>query len=74
MAPLLIFLVAVFVLPIGAFLARAVQEADVPPVLPRTLVALRGWDGAAVPGDAAFAALVEDLRAARAADQASGAR
>ena len=40
MAPLLIFLVAVFVLPIGAFLARAVQEADVPPVLPRTVAAL----------------------------------
>jgi putative spermidine/putrescine transport system permease protein len=72
-APLLIFLLAVFVLPIGAFLTRAVQEADVPPVLPRTVAALHGWDGAAAPGDAAFAALVEDLRAARAADQASGA-
>jgi len=72
-APLLIFLVAVFVLPIGAFLARAVQEADVPPVLPRTVAALSGWDGAAAPGDAAFAALVEDLRAARARDQETGA-
>ena len=73
MAPLLIFLLAVFVLPIGAFLLRAVQEADVPPVLPRTIVALRGWDGAAAPGDAAFAALAEDLRAARARDQDTGA-
>jgi putative spermidine/putrescine transport system permease protein len=72
-APLLIFLLAVFVLPIGTFLARAVQEADVPPVLPRTVAALSAWDGAAVPGDAAFAALAEDLREARQRDQDTGA-
>jgi putative spermidine/putrescine transport system permease protein len=33
--------------------------------LPRTLAALRDWDGRAVPDDAAFAALAQDLRAAR---------
>jgi putative spermidine/putrescine transport system permease protein len=72
-APLLIFLLAVFVLPIGTFLARAVQESDVPPVLPRTVAALSSWDGAALPGDAAFAALAEDLREARQRDQETGA-
>ncbi|MBO1073034.1 ABC transporter permease [Roseomonas marmotae] len=72
MAPLLIFLLAVFVLPIGTFLLRAVQEADVPPVLPRTIAALSGWDGGGMPDDAAFAALVQDLREARARDQESG--
>lgn len=72
MAPLLLFLLLVFVLPIGAFLLRAVQESDVPPVLPRTVAALSDWDGAAVPGEPAFAALVEDLREARARDQQSG--
>lgn len=71
-APLLLFLLAVFVLPIGAFLMRAVQEADVAPVLPQTVAALRGWDGQATPGEPAFAALVADLRAARARDQAAG--
>lgn len=72
MAPLLLFLLLVFVLPIGAFLTRAVQEADVPPVLPRTIAALEGWDGAATPGEPAFAALVEDLREARRRDQETG--
>ncbi|MBC9178628.1 ABC transporter permease [Pseudoroseomonas ludipueritiae] len=72
MAPLLIFLLAVFVLPIGTFLARAVQESDVPPVLPRTVAALSSWDGAGLPGDAAFAALVDDLREARQRDQETG--
>jgi putative spermidine/putrescine transport system permease protein len=72
-APLLLFLLAVFVLPIGTFLARAVQESDVPPVLPRTVAALSSWDGAATPGDAAFAALAEDLREARQRDQETGA-
>ena len=73
MAPLLLFLLAVFVLPIGAFLTRAVQESDVPPVLPRTIAALSGWDGAAAPPEPAFAALVEDLREARRRDQETGA-
>jgi putative spermidine/putrescine transport system permease protein len=72
-APLLLFLLAVFVAPIGAFLLRAVQERDVAPVLPRTVAALSGWDGAALPGDAAFAALAEDLREARARDQETSA-
>lgn len=71
-APLLIFLLGVFLLPIGAFLWRAVAETDVAPVLPRTLAALRDWDGRELPGDAAFEALAADLRAARAADQAGG--
>ncbi|APT56532.1 ABC transporter permease [Roseomonas gilardii] len=71
-APLLLFLLGVFLLPIGAFLWRAVAETDVAPALPRTLVALRDWDGRDLPGEAAFEALAADLRAARAADQAAG--
>ncbi|MFZ6761788.1 MULTISPECIES: ABC transporter permease [Acetobacterales] len=71
-APLLLFLLAVFILPIGAFLLRAVQESDVAPVLPRTVSALAGWDGAGLPGDDAFAAVIEDLREARERDRAAG--
>ncbi|MFC3126596.1 ABC transporter permease [Pseudoroseomonas globiformis] len=71
-APLLLFLLLVFVLPIGAFLLRAVQEGEVAPVLPRTVAALAEWDGRAVPDDAAFAALAADLREARARDQQAG--
>jgi putative spermidine/putrescine transport system permease protein len=71
-APLLLFLLAAFVAPIGVFLARAVVEDEVAPILPRTLAALRGWDGAGAPGDGAFAALAEDLREARRRDQERG--
>jgi putative spermidine/putrescine transport system permease protein len=72
-APLLLFLLGSFVLPIGAFLWRSVEEVEVPAVLPRTLAALGDWDGAAPPGDAAFAALVADLQEARQRDQETGA-
>nr|WP_305123391.1 ABC transporter permease [Roseomonas sp. GC11] len=72
-APLLLFLLAVFVLPIGAFLLRGVEERDVAPVLPRSTAALAAWNGAGLPDEAAFAALIEDLREARARDQESGA-
>ena len=72
-APLLLFLLLTFVAPIGAFLWRGVTDADVAPVLPRTVAVLAGWDGEATPGEDAFAALVADLREARARDRASGA-
>jgi putative spermidine/putrescine transport system permease protein len=60
------------VVPIGAFLWRAVADTEVAAVLPRTIAALRAWDGRAPPDDAAFTALVEDLREARARDQETG--
>ncbi len=65
--PLLLFVIVAFAAPIGAMLMRGVADPEVRPVLPRTLAALERWDGRALPDDAAFAALVEDLRAARAA-------
>ncbi|WP_337875560.1 ABC transporter permease [Elioraea sp.] len=66
-APLLVFLLVGFVGPIAALLVRGVQDTEVPRVLPRVTAALAEWDGRGLPDDAAFAALVEDLRAARAA-------
>ena len=66
-APLLLFLLLTFVAPIAAMLWRAVSDDEVRPVLPRTLAALETWDGAGIPDEAAFAALVEDLREAKAA-------
>lgn len=65
--PLLVFLLATFVVPIGALLGRGVIDPEVPHVLPRTVEALQGWDGRDLPPEAAFAALVADMRAARAA-------
>ncbi|WP_374442936.1 ABC transporter permease [Stella sp.] len=73
MAPLFLFLLATFLVPIGAMLWRAVGDAEIAPVFPRTLAALADWDGRAVPGEPAFAALAADVRAARAAGTLAGA-
>lgn len=60
-APLAIFLLLVFVVPIGALLTRAVQNPEVATALPRTVAALSNWDRKAAPADAAYAALAADL-------------
>ncbi|HTH76052.1 MAG TPA: ABC transporter permease [Trinickia sp.] len=62
-APLAIFLLLIFVVPIGALLTRAAQNPEVANALPHTLQALSGWDRKAPPPDAAFAALATDLTA-----------
>ncbi len=64
-APLLLFLLIGFAAPIAALLARGVQDTEVPRVLPRVTAALADWDGRGLPDDRAFAALAEDMRAAR---------
>ena len=63
--PLLLFLLATFIVPIGSMLGRAVFDSDVAHILPRVSAELRRWDGRDLPGDAAYAAMVADLRAAR---------
>ena len=64
-APLLVFLIASFVLPIGTLLERAFDDSDLPKTLPATLAVLEKWDGQALPGEAAYAALALDLRELR---------
>jgi len=61
--PLLIFLLLVFVIPIGALLMRAVENPEIAGNLPQTSRALASWDGAALPPAAAFAAVAADLGA-----------
>lgn len=60
-APLAIFLLLVFVVPIGALLTRAVQNPEIATALPHTVAALSSWDRKAPPADAAYAALAADL-------------
>ncbi|CAJ2872733.1 spermidine/putrescine ABC transporter permease [Burkholderia pseudomallei] len=60
-APLAIFLLLVFVVPIGALLTRAVQNPEIATALPRTVAALSNWDRKTAPADAAYAALAADL-------------
>lgn len=67
-APLLIFVMVLFLWPVARFLALAVDNSDFSSNLPRTIAALANWEAQnGLPDEPVFAALVEDLAAARAA-------
>jgi|RhiMetdeSRZDD1v2_1073273.scaffolds.fasta_scaffold09806_7 putative spermidine/putrescine transport system permease protein len=60
--PLLLFVLVTFAAPVVLLLTRAVYDPSIAGTLPRTVAALRDWDGRDVPPEKAFAALVEDFR------------
>ncbi|MBR8314554.1 ABC transporter permease [Burkholderia dolosa] len=60
-APLAIFLLLVFVVPIGTLLTRAVENPEIATALPNTVAALSGWDRKSRPADAAYVALAADM-------------
>jgi putative spermidine/putrescine transport system permease protein len=60
-APLLLLILASFVVPVGVTLLRAVQDQEVAATLPETAAALREWDGEGLPGEAAFIAMAREL-------------
>ncbi len=62
-APLFLFLLAVFLVPIAILLTRAVDNHEVAAVLPKTAAALAGRQGDEMPTAAAAQALIADLRA-----------
>lgn len=59
--PLLIFLLAVFLIPIGALLVRAVENPEVARVLGATVQVLDKWDRSTTPPDEAYSAIALDL-------------
>ncbi|MGO4563048.1 ABC transporter permease [Rhizobiales bacterium 3FA27D7] len=63
--PLVAFLLVVFVAPILYLLVTAVGNPETREVLPRTLVALEGWDGASTPAEPVYAAFAADLKVAK---------
>jgi putative spermidine/putrescine transport system permease protein len=66
--PLVLFLGVFFIAPIAAMLTRSVSAPEVAALLPRSAQALSSWDGAALPGEDAFAALAADLKAMKTED------
>jgi len=66
-APLLLFLLLAFLGPIGALLTTSFVDTELAATLPRVTEQIKRWDGRAAPDEATFAALIEDVRAARAA-------
>jgi putative spermidine/putrescine transport system permease protein len=71
--PLLVFLTACFVVPIGAMLSHGLIDADIARILPTVTAALKHWDGHDLPPEAAYAALVADIRSAREAGMLASA-
>ncbi len=64
-APLVLFLLVTFLIPLGRMLVLSVDDSELAVVMPRTVVALATWDRTAVPPDDAFAAVGQDLVEAR---------
>ena len=65
-APLLLFILLTFIMPIADMLFRSVENSIVSDTLPKTVVALQDWDPASdeAPGEDVFAALFEDMQVA----------
>ena len=65
-APLLIFVLVSFIIPIGSMLFRSVENDIVADTLPLTVAELGTWDGksGALPDEALYAAFVTDMVAA----------
>lgn len=68
--PLMLYLIVVFLLPIGMVLYRAVYDPDIATLAPRTIAALATWDGTGLPGEPVYAAMAADLKDAEAQQQA----
>ena len=64
-APLLILVVASFLVPLLVTLYTAVGNPEVRDTLPRTAAALREWNGEGLPPEAAFAAIADELSRAQ---------
>lgn len=62
-APLFLFIVITFVIPIGQMLWLSVDNSIVPKVLPRTVAELKSWDPdkSELPGEAAYKAVYLDI-------------
>jgi putative spermidine/putrescine transport system permease protein len=68
-APLLLFVLLTFVVPIGDMLLRSVRNQIVSDTIPTTVLALASWDDATgeLPDEAVYKALAQDLQVAIAA-------
>nr|WP_241911720.1 ABC transporter permease [Telmatospirillum siberiense] len=72
-APLLLFVIVSFALPIAGMLWRSVEDTEVSSVMPRTIAALKGWGGQDLPSEEVYRAAARDLAEARANGTASAA-
>ncbi|MFT3848772.1 MAG: ABC transporter permease [Propionivibrio sp.] len=59
--PLVLFLLLTFIWPIAALLKRSVDNPEIVAAFPVTSELLRQWDGQALPNDAVFSALADEM-------------
>ncbi|MFO0994279.1 MAG: ABC transporter permease, partial [Hyphomicrobiales bacterium] len=64
-APLFLFVVVTFLVPILVMLFNAIHDPDIKNTLPNTVGTLSNWDGKEVPGEPTFEALARDLKQAQ---------
>ena len=64
-APLFLFVVVTFIVPIVLMLTNSVRNTEVAEVLPRTASAISDWDGEGLPDETVVRAFVADIRDAR---------
>lgn len=63
-APLFLFVLTCFALPIGIMLSRSVDNPEVQTALPQTSILLNQWQDTGLPSEPVYAALISDLRSA----------
>jgi putative spermidine/putrescine transport system permease protein len=61
-APLVLYLVVFFLLPIAGMLWRSVDNPELREIMPQTADLIRTWDGEGLPDEPVFAALAQELR------------
>jgi putative spermidine/putrescine transport system permease protein len=64
-APLLLYIVISFLIPIGVMLKNGVWDPKFAEHMPATVASLANWDQQTLPDEAAFAAVVADLKQAQ---------
>jgi putative spermidine/putrescine transport system permease protein len=62
LAPLLLYLLVFFLLPIAGMLWRSVANPELREIMPRTADAIGAWRGEGLPDEAVFATFAEELR------------
>ena len=60
-APLFLFILITYLIPIGEMLFRSVDDRMITKMLPKTFIAIEKWDGKDLPEEPVYAALYEDL-------------
>ena len=64
LAPLFLFLLVFFLMPIAGMLVRSVANPELREVMPKTAALIRDWDGEGLPDEQIFASFAAELRQA----------